>query len=303
MQTPLDLLVCPANVSEGRRAVVVVSIALAADRPGVQLLDLHTDPDHNRSVLTLAGRAGALVDGVIAAASTAAQTIDLPTQRGVHPRFGSIDVVPFVPVGKDPGGMATAVSAAREAARRIADEVGIPCFLYEEAGCGRSLPEVRRRAFADLAPDFGGPGPHPVAGAVAVGAREPLVAYNVDLDTADLELARRIAASVRERDGGLPHVRALGLPLPSRGIVQVSTNVLRPTVTTIGDVFEAVADLAAAARVGVEGSEIVGLTPGAALPASTTHLLLREPPRILETELALFMASHGGEAGTTNLTK
>ncbi|HXL41028.1 MAG TPA: glutamate formiminotransferase, partial [Actinomycetota bacterium] len=279
------------------------SIGRSAGRPGVHVLDVHTDPDHNRSVLTLAGRAGALVDGVVAAASMAVQTIHLPTHEGVHPRFGAIDVIPFVPVGTDPGGMATAVSAAREAARRIADEVGIPCFLYEEAGCGRSLPEVRRRAFADLAPDFGGPGPHPVAGAVAVGAREPLVAYNVDLDTADLELARRIAASVRERDGGLPHVRALGLPLPSRGIVQVSTNLLRPTVTTIGDVFEAVAGLAAAAGVGVEGSEIVGLTPRAALPASTTHLLLREPPRILETELALFMASHGGEAGTTNLTK
>ena len=303
MQTPPDLLVCPANVSEGRRADIVASIALAAGRPGVQLLDIHTDPDHNRSVLTLAGRAGALVDGVVAAASMAAQTIHLPTQRGVHPRFGAIDVIPFVPVGTEPGGMATAVSAAREAARRIADEVGIPCFLYGEAGCGRSLPEVRRRAFAGAAPDSGGPGPHPAAGAVAIGAREPLVAYNVDLDTADLGLARRIAASIRERDGGLPHVRALGLALPSRGIVQVSTNLLRPTVTTIGDVFEAVAGLAAVAGVGVKGSEIVGLTPRAALPASTTHLLLREPPRILETELAAILASPGREAGTTNLPK
>lgn len=303
MQIPPDLLISPANVSEGRRPVVVASIALAAGRPGVQLLDIHTDPDHNRSVLTLAGRPGALVDSVVAAASTAAQTIDLPKQRGVHPRFGAIDVIPFVPVGTDPGGMAVAVSAAREAARRIADEVGIPCFLYEHAGCGRSLPEVRRRAFADLAPDFGGPGPHPAAGAVAVGAREPLVAYNVDLDTTDLDLARRIAASVRERDGGLLHVRALGLPLPSRGIVQVSTNLLRPTVTTIGDVFEAVARLAAVAGVRVKGSEIVGLPPRAALPASTTHLLLSEPPRILETELAAVQASPGREAGTTKRTR
>jgi glutamate formiminotransferase len=303
VQIPPDLLISPANVSEGRRPVVVASIALAAGRPGVQLLDIHTDPDHNRSVLTLAGRPGALVDSVVAAASTAAQTIDLPKQRGVHPRFGAIDVIPFVPVGTDPGGMAVAVSAARQAARRIADEVGIPCFLYEHAGCGRSLPEVRRRAFADLAPDFGGPGPHPAAGAVAVGAREPLVAYNVDLDTTDLDLARRIAASIRERDGGLPHVRALGLPLPSRGIVQVSTNLLRPTVTTIGDVFEAVARLAAVAGVRVKGSEIVGLPPRAALPASTTHLLLSEPPRILETELAAVQASPGREAGTNKRTR
>jgi glutamate formiminotransferase len=130
---PSDLLVCPANVSEGRRLVVVASIALAAGRPSVELLDIHTDPDHNRSVLTLAGRVDALVDGVVAAASTAAQTVDLPTHEGAHPRLGAIDVIPFVPVSTDPAGMATAVSAAREAARRIADEVGIPCFLYGEA--------------------------------------------------------------------------------------------------------------------------------------------------------------------------
>jgi glutamate formiminotransferase len=195
--------------------------------------------------------------------------------------------------------MSTAVSAARDAARRIADEVGIACFLYEEAGCGRSLPEVRGRAFAGLTPDFGGPGPHPTAGAAAVGARSPLVAYNVDLDTGDLALARRIAASIRERDGGLAHVRALGLGLPSRGIVQVSTNLLRPAVTTIGAVFDAVADLAAAAGVGVSGSEIVGLIPRTALPESTARLLLREPPKILEAELARGLASPGGEAGTT----
>jgi glutamate formiminotransferase len=288
---PPDLLVCPANVSEGRRPALVESITLAAGHPGVEVIDAHSDPDHNRSVLTLAGRAGALVDGVVAAASKAAQLIHLPAHEGVHPRFGAIDVVPFVPAGPDPSGMATAVSAAREAARRIATEVGIPCFLYEEAGWGRSLPEVRRRAFAGLGPDFGGPGPHPSAGATAVGARGPLVAYNVDLDTHALALARHIAASIRERDGGLPHVRALGLALPSRGIVQVSANLLRPTVTTIGAVFDAVAALAAAGGVDVRGSEIVGLIPQAALPASTAHLLLREAPRTLEAELARCMAS------------
>jgi glutamate formiminotransferase len=298
---PSDLLVCPANVSEGRRLVVVANIALAAGRPSVELLDIHTDPDHNRSVLTLAGRADALVDGVVAAASTAAQMIDLPTHEGAHPRLGAIDVIPFVPVSTDPAGMAMAVSAAREAARRIADEVGIPCFLYGEAASGRSLPEVRRRAFADLGPDFGGPSPHPTAGAAAVGARGPLVAYNVDLDTDDVGLARHIAASIRERNGGLPHVRALGMALPSRRIVQVSTNLLLPAVTTIGAVFEAVAALAAAAGVDVRGSEIVGLTPQAALPASTDHLLLREPPKILEAELARCMASPGKETGATDL--
>ena len=300
MGIPSDLLVCAANVSEGRRLVVVTSIALAAGRPGVQLLDVHTDPDHNRSVLTLAGRADALVDGVVAAASTAVQIIDLPTHEGAHPRLGAIDVIPFVPASTDPTGMATAVSAAREAAKMIAGEVGIPCFLYEEAGSGRSLPEVRRRAFADLVPDFGGPDPHPTAGAAAVGARGPMVAYNIDLDTDDLALARHIAASIRERNGGLAHVRALGMALPSRGIVQVSTNLLRPGVTTVGAVFDAVAALAAAAGVDVRGSEIVGLTPRAALPTSTAHLLLREPPKTLEAELARCMASPGEETGTAN---
>jgi len=127
-----------------------------------------------------------------------------------------------------------------------------------------------------------------------------MVAYNVDLDTDDLALARHVAASIRERNGGLPHVRALGMALPSRGIVQVSTNLLRPAVTTIGAVFEAVAALAAAAGVDVRGSEIVGLTPRAALPTSTVNLLLREPPKILEAELARCMASPGMDTGTTN---
>jgi glutamate formiminotransferase len=282
--------VCPANVSEGRRPDIVVRTALAAGLPGVHLLDVHTDYDHNRSVLTLAGRAAALVQGLVAAASMAAELINLPAHQGAHPRLGAIDVVPFVPTSTDPDAMATAVAAAREAARRIAGEVGIPCFLYEEAGSGRSLPDIRRGAFADLAPDFGGPR-HPTAGAAAVGARGVLVAYNIDLNTDDLSLARHIAASIRERDGGLAHVRALGLALPSRGIVQVSTNLLRPAVTPIGAVFDAVAALAAVGGVGIRGSEIVGLTPTAALPASTAHLLLYQSPRVLEAELARFSVS------------
>jgi glutamate formiminotransferase len=304
VQLPADLLVCPANVSEGRRIDVVERISRAGALRGVELLDLHTDADHNRSVLTFAGPSAALVAGVVAAASMAADMIHLPAHQGVHPRLGAIDVIPFVPTDPNPAGMPRAVAAAREAAHSIAGEVGIPCFFYEEAASGRSLPEVRRRAFADLAPDVGGPGPHPTAGAAAVGARGVLVAYNIDLDTDDLAAARRIAAAIRERDGGLAYVRALGLPLPSRGIVQVSTNLLRPAVTPIDTVFEAVAARAAAEGIGIRGSEIVGLTPRAALPASLAHLTLRQPPKVLEAELARFGApSHAGAgdvgAGTT----
>ncbi len=284
---------CPANMSEGRRYDVVARIALAAGRPGVQLLDVHTDPDHNRSVLTFAGEAGPLVEGLVAATRTAADTIDLATHRGVHPRLGAMDVVPFVPVG--PSGheaMEGAVAAARRYARAISDELGIPSFLYEEAGDGRALPDLRRLAFAGLVPDHGGPDPHPTAGAVAVGARGVLVAYNVDLDTGDIGVARRIAAAIRERGGGLPYVRALGLALPSRGVVQVSTNLIRPAVTPIGAVFDAVEARARAEGIEVAGSEVVGLVPRAALPPSAAHLRFVRPPRILEEQLArLFPAA------------
>ena len=286
--TAAPVLVCPANISEGRRPEVVSKIAAAARRPGALLLDVHSDPDHNRSVLTFAGSPDALVESMVAATSLAAGMIDLGGHQGMHPRMGAVDVIPFVPL--QAAGMPPAVAAARECARRIWEETGVPCFLYEEAtlpgGPPRSLPEVRRRAFGELAPDFGGARPHPTAGGVAVGARETLVAYNVDLATEDVAVARRIARAIRERDGGLPHVRALPLSLPSRNVTQVSTNLTRPAVTPIGVVFDAVAKLAAAEGVRVSGSEIVGLTPRAALPPSPAHLMLTQPPKILEDEVA-----------------
>ena len=273
-------------MSEGRRGDVVVSIGEAGERSGVHLLDIHSDADHNRSVLTFGGRAGPLVDGLVACTRAAIEAIDLRTHEGTHPRLGAMDVVPFVP--RDGAGMPEAVAAARSCAERIWAETGLPSFLYEQAASGRSLPEVRRRAFRDLDPDFGGPGPHPSAGAAVVGARATLVAYNVVLATADVGVARRIATAIRERDGGLPGVRALGLPLESRGVVQVSMNLIRPAVTNIGDAFDAVAALAASEGIEVLDSEIVGLTPRAALPSSTTHLQLQRPAKILEEELNRF---------------
>ena len=280
----MEVLTCAANVSEGRRLDVVQPIAAAADRPPARLLDVHTDPDHNRSVLTVAGSPAALVDAILAAAAVAVETIDVGTHRGVHPRIGAVDVVPYAPL--EPGAMPAAVAAARASAARLWAELSVPSFLYEDAAGGRPLPEVRRRAFRDLVPDFGGPGAHPTAGAAVVGAREILVAYNIDLATADVEVAKAIAAEIRESAGGLAHVRALGLALPSRGITQVSTNVLRPAVTPIGAVFEAVASRAASHGVRIEGSEIVGLAPRAALPPRATELALYRPPRVLEDAVA-----------------
>lgn len=274
----------------------MAGVALAAGRPGVVLLDVHSDADHHRSVLTFAGDLPALVDGLVAATREAAGRIDLRSHEGVHPRLGAMDVVPFVPTAWSTRGMQGAVEAARSYAERIATELGIPSFLYGEAAGGRPLPDLRRRAFHDLAPDFGGPGPHPSAGATAVGARGVLVAYNVELGTPDLGIARRIARAIRERDGGLPFVRALGLALPRRGRVQVSTNLVRPDVTPMSTVFDTVAALAAAEGVEPMGSEIVGLVPAAALGSPTARLRLGAPPKVLEEELARAFPSLASDA-------
>jgi glutamate formiminotransferase len=277
------------NLSEGRRPEVVDEIvaAFAGADPEVLVLDRSSDPDHNRTVLTLAGPGPALVEAGVAGAAACARLIDLTTHRGVHPRMGALDVLPFVPLGEaarlsgaaDPD-LDCAALAAR-AGRRIATEAGVPVYLYGAAARrpGRAaLPAVRGRGFEALrdalaaapaaperAPDLGGPGLHPTAGATAVGAREVLVAYNVELAGAGLDLARRIAAAVRERDGGLPAVRAMGVPLDKRGLVQVSMNLVDYRVTPPAVAFAAVAELAELAGARVEASEIVGLVPASAL--------------------------------------
>ena len=267
---------CVPNFSEGRRGVVVEEIAVAftgAD-PRVLLLDRSSDPDHNRSVLTLAGPGPALVEAAVGGAAACARLIDLTEHRGVHPRIGALDVLPFVPL--DPA--EDCVPLALEAGRRLVEEVGIPVYLYGAAARrpGRAhLPAVRAGGFEELsltagsdperAPDLGGPGPHPTAGATAVGVRPFLIAYNVNLATRDVAVARRIASAVRERDGGLPSVRALGLPLERRRLTQVSMNLLDFRVTGLETAFAAVARLAADAGVEVASSEIVGLVPEAAL--------------------------------------
>lgn len=278
-------LLCVPNVSEGRRPEVVHAICGAALTAGAHVLDVHSDPDHHRSVITLAGAGRPVVDAAVALAGAAVGAIDLRSHAGAHPRIGAVDVVPFVPA---PGAaMEEAVGAARECARRLWEEMGVPCFLYGEADpARRPLPEVRRGAFGALPPDVGGPGPHPTAGAAAVGAREALVAFNVNLDTDDVAVARRIAHAVRERDGGLPGVRALGLLLAGRGVAQVSMNLMQPAETTMAAAVDAVAAAAAAEGVAVAGAELVGLAPRAALGGrNAAGLLLHEPPKVLEDAL------------------
>jgi glutamate formiminotransferase len=292
------------NVSEGRRPEVVDEImaAFAGASPEVLVLDRSSDPDHNRTVLTLAGPGPALVGAAVAGAAACARLIDLTNHRGVHPRMGALDVLPFVPLGE-----ATRLSGAADpdldcaalavrAGRRIAAEAGVPVYLYGAAARRpdrAALPAVRGRGFESLRdapdPDLGGPGLHPTAGATAVGAREVLIAYNVELAGADLELARRIAAAVRERDGGLPAVRAMGVALAERGLVQVSMNLLDYKVTPPAAAFAAVAELAGRAGARVVASELVGLIPAAAMAGTDPADLLLPgdtPDRFLETRLA-----------------
>ena len=317
------LVECVPNVSEGRRPEVVDEIvaAFAGADPEVLVLDRSSDPDHHRSVITLMGPGPALVEAAVAGARACARLIDLNRQRGVHPRMGALDVLPFVPLGQatslrggaDPD--LDCAALAERAGRRIAEEAGVPVYLYGAAARHpgfAALPAVRGKGFEALraalaagdaarAPDLGGPGLHPTAGATAVGARELLIAYNVDLAGADLDLARRIAAAVRERDGGLPAVRAMGVALADRGgpgdrgLVQVSMNLLDYKVTPPAVAFAAVAELAERAGARVHASEIVGLVPAAAmagvdpadllLPAST-------PDRLLEERLARALDIH-----------
>lgn len=275
------ILGCALNLSEGRRREVIGLIVETA-RVDVPVLDVSSDPDHNRTVLTLCGNPPDLVDAVLGLAAAAIANIDLRRHHGVHPRLGAVDVVPFYPVRGSL--MADAVAAARACASRLWGELGLPTFLYEEAATrpgARALPSIRKLAFNGLEPDFGGPGPNPSGGAAVVGARGLLVAYNVDLNTGDIVAARTIASAIRLRYPGV--VRALGLYLPSRGSAQVSMNLLTPEQTCLEEVFKAVESLAAEAGIAVRSSEIVGLVPRACLCATDEGALkIRDKPKILE---------------------
>lgn len=234
------MLECVVNVSEGRRADVLAQLVASA---GPDLLDTHTDADHNRTVFTLVGE-----DAPRALARAAVELVDLRAHDGVHPRLGVVDVVPFVPLG--PATMADALAARDRFLAWLAATLGVPGFAY---GPERALPEVRRLAFRGLVPDAGPPAPHPTAGASAVGARPVLVAWNVWLTEPDVDLARRVAKAVRS-----PHLRALGLPVA--GGAQVSMNLVATDVVGPAEAWDRVAELAP-----VDRAELVGLVPRAVL--------------------------------------
>jgi glutamate formiminotransferase/glutamate formiminotransferase/formiminotetrahydrofolate cyclodeaminase len=254
------LVECVPNFSEGRDRSIVDALELAVTPTrAVKLLDSTMDTDHNRSVLTFAGPPQAVVDAALAAASVAVEQIDLGRHTGVHPRIGALDVLPFVPL-QDISLEECAILAV-QAAERIWETLRVPAYLYEAAARRmelRNLAEVRRTS---LPPDVGGPELHPTAGAVVVGARRFLIAFNVNLDTADLEAARRITRAVRESSGGLRCVKALGLRLASRGTSQVSMNLTDFEITPIHVAYEAVCRAADACGVGIRETEFIGLVP------------------------------------------
>jgi glutamate formiminotransferase / 5-formyltetrahydrofolate cyclo-ligase len=290
-------LECVPNVSEGRRPEVVARLAAAVSpAPGVRLLDVSSDPDHNRSVLTLAGEAEGLHAALLALYEAALAEIDLTSHQGVHPRVGAVDVVPFVPLGDTP--MAAAVAAAERLAPEVARRFGLPVYLYERAARrpGRSaLADIRRGGFEGFAakiadpscaPDFGPPRVHPTAGVTVIGARFFLIAFNAVLDTADAAIARAVARKVRESGGGLPAVRAMGVYLASRGRAQVSMNLADYRRTSLLSALERVRREAAALGARVAESEVIGLVPEEAARGVTQEALqLPAPLPLLEERL------------------
>jgi glutamate formiminotransferase len=291
-------ILCIPNVSEGKRPDVVEDLGAAIESvSGVRLLDYSSDASHNRSVFTFAGDPGRVQEAVLALFERAIDAIDLRTHRGEHPRLGAVDVVPFVPLGG--ARMADCVAIARHVGVLIASRFEVPVYLYEEASDNprrKNLEDIRRGEFEGLArkiaaegwaPDFGPSKPHRTAGASVVGARWPLIAYNINLATNRLDVAKKVAAAVRQSGGGLPHVKAMGVTLQGRDIVQVSMNLTNYQETSMIDAFQAVRREAARFGVSVLESEIIGLVPAAALtaPASTLRLARFGPEQVLERRI------------------
>lgn len=278
------------NVSEGRRGDVVESLADALRGvAGVALLHVHPDPDHNRTVYTVAGEPDPLLGALEELYARALDSVDLRRHKGVHPRIGAVDVCPFVPLPAFGSSMAGCVDLSRRLAETVAQRFDLPVFLYRESAVEArraDLAAIRRGEFEGLAaklqrpewrPDHGPARPHPSGGATAIGARGPLIAYNVVLDSEDVGLAREIARRVRESSGGLRGIKAMGVLLGSRRLVQVSMNVERPDETPVHVAVDAVREAAAERGADVLETELVGLAPlETALAAARRYLQLPE---------------------------
>ena len=295
------LIECVPNFSEGARPEVVEAIvARVRGESGARILDLQSDASHNRSVLTLAGDPDPLSRAVLALVGACLPVIDLRTHRGEHPRMGAVDVVPFIPL--EGATIADCVALARKVGEAIAKAHNIPVFLYEDAASAphrKGLEDIRRGQFEGLAaklqdpqwqPDFGPSEPHPSFGAVVVGARMPLIAYNVNLSTDDVEIAKKIAKGIRHSTGGYRFVKAMGLivEIGGRKVAQVSMNMTDFSKTPLFRVTETIRNEAARHGVSITGSEIVGLVPAQALIDSAEHYLQLtgfSPRQVLETRL------------------
>ncbi len=293
------IIECVPNISEGRdRGSIEAMAAAVRSAPGVRLLDVSSDASHNRSVLTFVGDAPAIRAGVSALFRAAIDRIDLRRHEGEHPRMGAVDVVPFIPIRES--SMDECIALSREVGAAIARDFGVPVYLYEDSASSearRNLAEVRKGQFEGFAekmkdprwaPDFGPAAPHASAGVVAVGARAFLIAYNINLATRDLAIADRIAKAIRHLSGGFRYVKAMGVELADRGIVQVSINMTNFKKTPLHRVFECVRSEAERHGVAIVGSEIVGLSPAEALYAAAEHYLRLEgfsAEQVLETKL------------------
>ena len=265
------LVECVPNVSEGRRPDVVSRLAdIVAGVSGVRLLDTTSDPDHNRSVITFAGEAAAVEAAALALVSAAYAALDMRTHQGEHPRLGAVDVVPFVPLSGTT--MEECVAIARRVGAAVAAAHGVPVYYYAKAATRPErvrLPDIRKPQYEGLqalmatthAPDEGPATLHPSAGAIVIGARPPLIAFNIELDTADVKIAKQIAKEIRESSGGLPAVQAMGFELTDPARAQVSMNLLDHTVTSLATVWREVEDRANAAGVRVLRGELIGLAP------------------------------------------
>jgi glutamate formiminotransferase len=295
------LIECVPNFSEGRDPVKVDALVEAMSGvAGAWVLDRTSDADHNRSVITLAGKPEAVTEAAIRGAGKAAELIDMTRQTGVHPRIGSTDVIPFVPL--EGVSMEECVALARGVGQELWDRYRIPVYFYEAAATRPervNLENVRKGQFEDLreeaprnpgrSPDIGGPGLHPTAGATAVGARKLLIAYNIYLNTSNASPAREIARAIRSSSGGLPNVKAIGVEMKSRGLTQVSINLTDFEVTPLHRVFETVQREAERRSCAVVGSEIIGLVPRQAIELSRECDLQLENfslAQVLENRLA-----------------